>query len=149
MPVPPPRAPLAGLPLGMLLRNLIISTATASPLLLPPSLALLSRVANPKGALLNLDKNPVLRLAVKKVLYQQFCAGENGVEVARACDKLKKLGFNGVILCYGKEAVLAKGDSGIGDTAAETRAVKEIEAWRAGNLETVGLAKAGDYVALK
>jgi hypothetical protein len=142
-------APLARLPLSMLLRNLVISTATASPLLLRPSLAILSRVANPKGWLLNLDRNPLLRLAVQTVLYQQFCAGENGTEVARSCDRLRRLGFTGVILCYGREAELASGESELSKEAQEAQSVAEIDSWRRGNLETVRLAQPGDYVALK
>jgi hypothetical protein len=149
-PMPSPPSPLAALPTEMLLRNLVMSTATASPLLLPPALALLTRVARAKGPLLSLERNPLLRVAVKKMLYQQFCAGENAAEVARTSDRLRGLGFRGVILCYGREVVLGKGESGREDTAAaEAKAVEEIAAWRRGNLETVGLAKAGDYVALK
>ena len=146
-----PAAPLAALPLGTLLRSLAIGTATASPVLLPPALALLSRIAHAQDTLFSLDRNPLLRFAVKKMLYQQFCAGENAAEVTRSCDRLRRLGFTGVILCYGKEIVLGKGESAAPHkhAAAADHAAAEIAAWRGGNLETVRLAQAGDYVSLK
>ena len=70
---------------------------------------------------------------------------------------LKNIGFQGVILAYGKEIVLERGekldDSPHNETSQrgdlETEAVKNVETWKEGILQTVSMTSAGDFVALK
>lgn len=138
----------------MVLRNLATTSISSSPILLPPSLAIMNVLAHSNQAVLNPDKNPLLRWLLKKTFYAQFCAGENAAEVRRTIDGLKKIGFTGVILGYAREIVLNEAqthnlsacDEG---PVAEECVRNEIGPWAAGTLETVRLASPGDFVALK
>jgi proline dehydrogenase len=153
--MPRPASPLAVLPLTTVLRSWAVTSISASPFLLPPVLSLLSVLANSTSRFLNPDKNPLLRFALKKTFYAQFCAGENALETQRTIAHLKKdIGFSGVILGYAQEVVLTEEqsrnltscDSG---ELAEECIRREIIPWTTGTLETVRLAGAGDFVALK
>lgn len=150
----PARAPLSVLPLAMILRSLATTTVSSSPLLLKPSLRIMTALAHTKNPVLSPDSNPVLRYALKKTFYAQFCAGENGVEVRQTIGGLKKIGFTGVILGYAKEVVLSEkqaralAEGKIGEETDECIR-EEIEPWAQGTLETVRLAQTGDFVALK
>ena len=63
---------------------------------------------------------------------------------------LKRIGYHGVVLTYGKEAVLEEGDEASTGTNAEDLAAKtEVETWKDGTLETVRLAEKQDMVALR
>ncbi|KAI2469593.1 proline dehydrogenase [Annulohypoxylon bovei var. microspora] len=147
-------APLSVLPLSTVLRNLASTSISSSPLLLPPSLAIMNILAHSNQAVFNPDKNPVLRWFLKKTFYAQFCAGENAAEVRHTVDGLKKIGFTGVILGYAREIVLTQAQTQ-NLSACDTGAIadecvrKEIGPWAAGTLETVRLARPGDFVALK
>lgn len=114
----------------------------------------MSILANTTNPVLNPDRNPVLRLFLKKTFYAQFCAGENAPEVRRTIGSLKKIGFGGVILGYAKEVVLTEAQmkdlSSCGEGAAAEECIRtEINPWATGTMETVLLASPGDYVALK
>lgn len=147
-------APLAVLPLANVLRSLITTTVSSSRLLLPPSLAIMSALANTSNPFLMPDRNPLLKFSLKKSFYAQFCAGENAGEVRHTVDTLKKIGFSGVILGYAKEVVLTDEQtrnlaSGIEGLEAEECIRTEIMPWADGTMETVLLASPGDFVALK
>ncbi|OTB01325.1 hypothetical protein M426DRAFT_64341 [Hypoxylon sp. CI-4A] len=147
-------APLSILPLTTVLRNLATSSISSSPILLPPSLAIMSVLAHSNLSVLNPDKNPLLRWFLKKTFYAQFCAGENAAEVRYTIDGLKKIGFTGVILGYAREIVLNEKQtqnlSACDEGAIADECVRnEIGPWAAGTLETVRLAQHGDFVALK
>ncbi|KAL1837597.1 hypothetical protein VTJ49DRAFT_3615 [Mycothermus thermophilus] len=148
-------SPLAVLPMTNVLRSLMTTTVSSSPLLLPPSLAVMSILANTTNPLLNPDHNPVLRLLLKNTFYAQFCAGENADEVRQTIDSLKRIGFGGVILGYAREVVLTEAQMAdlalcASDGAAAEECIRnEIRPWADGTLQTVRLAEAGDFVALK
>lgn len=153
-PMEPSRAPLSVLPLVMILRSLATTTVSSSPLLLGPSLQIMSVLANTGNPLLHPDTNPLLRFFLKKTFYAQFCAGENSVEVRGTIDRLKNIGFTGVILGYAKEVVMPESkakDLAAGKVLEETEDTinNEILPWAQGTLETVRLAQPGDFVALK
>ncbi|KAK1726515.1 hypothetical protein CaCOL14_012216 [Colletotrichum acutatum] len=149
-----PPAPLSILPLHVIVRSLLTSTISSSPILLPPSLWLMSVLAHTTNPLLNPDKNPLLRFVLKNTFYAQFCAGETPAEVGRTVKGLKDIGFSGVILGYAKEVVLVDaqkkklGACSKGKIAEECIR-DEIIPWARGTLETVQLAEPGDFVALK
>lgn len=157
--VPPPanlepsRAPLSVLPLSMIIRSLATTVVSSSPLLLPPSLQIMTLLAHSTNPILNPDRNPVLRYLLKKSFYAQFCAGENPAEVQTTINSLKNIGFTGVILGYAREVVLTEKQAEEVELAAgqETQKVidNEIVPWAEGTLETVRLAQPGDFVALK
>lgn len=134
-----PPSPLSVLPLKVVLRSLFVSAVSSSKPLLPPSLYLMSILASSTTPLLSPSKNPLLGFLVRKVVYDQFCAGETPREVDRAIAGLKDLGYSGVMLCYAKE--IEREDSRPSDV--------QVKQWTKGMLETIALAQAGDFVALK
>lgn len=141
------------MPLPLLLRSIAINTVSSSPLLLSPSLKIMSLLAHSSSALLNPDTNPLLRLVLKHTFYSHFCAGEVPTEVKRTIASLKGMGYKGVILCYAREVVLdaqaAKALEASGGKASEDVIQREILPWKTGTLETVRLTERGDMVALK
>ncbi|KAI1812575.1 proline dehydrogenase [Poronia punctata] len=150
----PKLAPLSVLPLSAVLRTLASTTISSSPLLLGPSLAVMTALAYSNRTLLNTDKNPILSWLLKKTFYAQFCAGENAAEVRRTVDGLKKIGFTGVILGYGREIVLRGTDEDNlavceEGPVAEECIRNEVNPWAAGTMQTLRLAQPGDFVALK
>ncbi|KJZ75474.1 hypothetical protein HIM_05170 [Hirsutella minnesotensis 3608] len=156
---PPPysethRAPLSVLPLSMVIRSLGTALVSSSPVLLPPSLRIMAVLAHSTNPLLNPDRNPILRLFLKKSFYAQFCAGEEAVEVRQTISRLKNIGFTGVMLCYAKEVVLSQKQAGRlesikGEEEPQDAIRNEITPWAQGTLETVRLTEPGDFVAVK
>lgn len=149
-------SPLSVLPLPTVLRTLLSTTISSSPLLLPPSLKIMSMMAHSDAALLNPDRNPFLRHFLKKTFYSQFCAGENAAEVRRTVLGLKAIGFHGVIMGYAREVVLTEAQQkslsayALDGPEADECIRNEVEPWKQGNLETLRLAQpGGDFVALK
>lgn len=61
------------------------------------------------------------------------------------------MGYKGVILAYGKEIVLEKGEKvDISSTqSADPTVEKDVQAWREGTLQTVQMAEEGDMIGLK
>ena len=146
-----PSRPLSLLPLPILLRSYALTALSSYPLLLSPSLRLLSFVAHSPSPLLNPNRNPLLHYLLKKTFYAQFCAGETRTEVQKTVKELKSMGYKGVILAYGKEIVLGRGDKVDISSAqpADPAADEEVQSWKRGTLETVQMAEEGDMVGLK
>ena len=146
--------PLSLLPFSTLLRSYALTALSSYPLLLTPSLKILSRIAHSPSARLNPDQNPVLHWVLKKTFYAQFCAGESPKEVRKTIRGLKDMGYKGVILAYGKEIVLNKGEkietTSAPSIAEDTSAIeKDIKTWKEGTLQTVKMAEKGDFIGLK
>lgn len=147
-----PTSPLALLPFPTLLRSYALTALSSYPLLLVPSLRLLSFVAHSPSALLNPDRNPLLHWLLKKTFYAQFCAGENATEVQMTVRGLKNMGYKGVILAYGKEIVLEKGEKVKASSASTSEILateRDIQAWKEGTMKTVEMAEEGDFIGLK
>ena len=86
----------------------------------------------------------MLAKILKSTFYVQYCIGENKQEVSRNTVPIRKeLGYDGIMLEYALESL---GEGGV-PTAEET--AKEVELWRNGMLDTVEMAKEGDFVGLK
>ncbi|KAJ3475328.1 hypothetical protein NLG97_g9499 [Lecanicillium saksenae] len=96
----------------------------------------------------NPDHNPILRYALNKSLYEQFCAGQDADEVAETVARVKDIGFTGAILGYARETPTEMPQNRIQPTP-EDKADKDISDWLENSLETARLARAGDFVALK
>ncbi|KAJ5919253.1 FAD-linked oxidoreductase-like protein [Penicillium verhagenii] len=156
--------PLSALPTKVLLRSLLVSTISSKPLLLSPSLWLVSILAQPnRGWLTNVDRNPILHAILKKTFYEQFCAGETVAETRATIRELKDMGFRGVMMTYAKETVFdhrTNTQHGLGIAALEAEKNDEslhplvshcanIEAWREGTLKTVEQLNDGDILAVK
>ncbi|PGH01082.1 hypothetical protein AJ80_09065 [Polytolypa hystricis UAMH7299] len=151
-PAPPP---LSILPMPSVLRSLLVTTISSSPILLGPALGVLSFLANSNSALLDPDRNVGLKCVLQRSLYDQFCAGETPTEARKCVQTLKNLGYSGVILGYSKEVVFngTQEHSGTCEAALERENPKQIEAeiaaWKEGTLNTVEIAGDGGFVAVK
>ena len=114
----------------------------------------MSALAHSTNAILNPDRNPLLKMFLKKTFYAQYCAGENAEEVRRTVEGLKRIGFTGVILGYAREVVLSEAQTrdlaACADGSSAEECVRdEVIPWATGTMETVRLAQPGDFVAIK
>ncbi|KAK2004416.1 proline dehydrogenase [Colletotrichum falcatum] len=156
---PVPGHPLSVLPTGTLLRSLLVTTISSHRLLLIPALRALSFLARPgRTPLFDVDRNPVLHAVLRRTFYDQFCTGETAAETRACVQRLKALGFRGVILTYAKETVfdhltqLAVEHGKVSGAAAASSAGSfdaNIEDWKRGTLETAAQIEEGDYLAIK
>ena len=146
----PVDTPLSCLPFATLFRSYLVTSISSNPLLLRPSLAVLSFLAHAKAPFLNPDRNPILQFLLKKTFYAQFCAGETPAEVRQTIAGLKQIGYSGVILGYAREVVMEEDEA---KTLCENKNtavnMEEIDAWEKGTLATVSLSTTGEFVALK
>lgn len=136
------KAVLGRLPTSAVLRSYLITAMSSQPLLLNACFTLLQRMLNSKSYLMSIERNPVLSNLLKKTFYAQFCVGEHKDEVVKNTDFARTLGYGGILFEYALEVL-----GGEAPTAAETK--KEIEVWRKGMLQSVEMAKEGDFVGLK
>ncbi|KAF7958325.1 hypothetical protein EAE96_001876 [Botrytis aclada] len=141
----PKISPLSILPLSNVIRSLIINTISSSPLLLAPSLKIMTILAHSQNPILSPDRNPVLRFFLKNTFYKQFCAGETHAEVQKTVRGIKDLGFKGVFLCYAREVEKSPG----ANIDVEECVKNEVLPWAEGTLATVRLAGPGDFVSIK
>lgn len=139
--------PLSIVPTRDLLRSLLISTISSNSFLLTAALNTLSFLCKPFGGpLLDVDRNPVLRKILKTTFYDQFCAGENPTETKLCAQRLKDLGFEAIILTYGKESLH---DDGANTAKQGVGLDPEIANWKMGIMETINSIGSGDYIAFK
>ena len=150
-PLTTPAPALARLSTSSILRTLLLSTFFTSPLLFKPGFAGFQKIANSSSALLNPDRNPVLRAIIYPLVYKQFCAGRNRAEIEQTSAQIRQLGFAGVVLCYGKEVQVAgHNDTLVGSDASYPGTLKvEIDQWKHGNLDTLDMAGQGDWLGIK
>lgn len=145
-PVAPTPPPLSLLALPTLIRSYLISTISASPVLLGPALRLLSLLVHSKYSFFQVEHNRLLRYIVKNTIYAQFCAGETPSEVQGTIANLKRVGFDGVVLNYAKEIIVDKA-APVGHV--KTNEAEDVMAWKQGMLDTLKLVTDRDYVASK
>lgn len=96
--------------------------------------------------MLDVDRNPILRKILKTTFYDQFCAGENPIETKLCAQRLKDLGFEAIILTYGKESLH---DDGANTAKQGVGSDPEIDNWKVGIMETINSVGSGDYIAFK
>lgn len=137
---------LSRLPTANLLRNLVLGAWFSSPLLFKPGLSLMRTIANSRSTILNPDSNPLVGAIVKLFIYNHFCAGTNKKEIDRTKTEAKRIGFSGIVLCYGKETGVADINSAQG---GNERLMAEVAQWRDGNLETLDMIGRGDWMGMK
>ena len=155
--VPPtPASSLSTLPNTVLLRSLFVNSITSRSWLLTPAIAFLSLLCRPHlPAILDANRNPVLRWLIKQTVYKQFCAGENPEEIKKTVKTMKDMGFRGAMLTYARETLFDHKTGTEHDLGGEEgSAVKSdvdpiIEAWRQGTLGTAALLDTGDQLAIK
>jgi hypothetical protein len=116
---------------------------SSSPALLSLCFGILRKMLDSKSYLMSIERNPVLSQILKKTFYAQFCVGEKKDEVvANTTFAREVLGYDGILFEYALEVL-----GGTTPSAAET--AQEIEVWRKGMLQSVEMAKEGDFVGLK
>ena len=150
-------APLSSLPFTTLYRSLFVNAISSKPLLLSVALPLLRQISTPgNNFLFNLKKNKPLAWLIKRTVYKQFCAGEEGNEVKRTLKSLRSLGFRGTILTYGKETVFNHSKNSAQSLAVDCSGAERatghcphIQAWRDGIMETIDMLGDGDQLAIK
>ncbi|KAF2743714.1 carbapenem antibiotics biosynthesis protein card [Sporormia fimetaria CBS 119925] len=139
---PPPA--LSRLPTTSILRTYLITTLSSSPTLLNAIYTTLLKLLDSKSAFLSLERNPLLNWILKSTFYAQFCAGETPAEIrANTALARSELGYDGIILEYAVEVLSAEGKQ----TEAEIQ--RDVESWKKGMLDTISLARDGDFVGLK
>ncbi|KAK6219052.1 Delta-1-pyrroline-5-carboxylate dehydrogenase, mitochondrial [Pestalotiopsis sp. IQ-011] len=108
-------------------------------------------MANSKSAFLNPDRNPLLHILVRKFCFDHFTAGATENEVRQTIDRVKSLGFRGVILGYAKEVNVTGGetDLGVSKSADGDFDAECVRAWRDGTMNTLSLIGPGDLLAIK
>jgi proline dehydrogenase len=146
-----PLPPLSVMPTKTLLRSLMMNYILSSPHLVRFIIPIMDRISHSKSWFLNPDKNPILHLAVRKLFYDHFCAGENEREVKSTIKAMKNMGFKGVILGYARET-LADKNANSETLASNSRGdlnERVIEEWRDGTLETLSMLEEGDFLAVK
>ncbi|KAJ6095959.1 Proline dehydrogenase [Penicillium sp. IBT 16267x] len=145
--------PMARLPTKLLLRSLVLTSLMTSKIFLKPALALLNILSNSNSAFLNADRNPVLNKLLRWTVYNHFCAGTNRQEVSKTVAQIKSIGYQGVILGYSREIVLAPNEklasSDSGTTIYSDKCYETVEEWKNGTLETLRIIGPGDFLAVK
>lgn len=133
----------------VLLRSLLITTVSSHWILRAPSLSILHLLTKAKGALLSVDKNPVIHGILKKTFYDHFCAGEKEGQVRDTIQQVKDTGLRGVILTHAREtdARAKKKQTALEEDASSH--CETIQAWKEGTLATIDMLSEGDYLAPK
>ncbi|KZZ88601.1 proline oxidase PrnD [Ascosphaera apis ARSEF 7405] len=148
------KSSLSILPLSCIVRSLLITSISSYPRLLDSSLALLNLVTRTKLAILDADRNPIIKYVLGRTVYDQFCAGETPAQINRTIQNLRDRGFAGAVLGYAKEVVLAD-DEAVGmnslvtKTGETTRDIMEINTWKNNQIKTINLAGRGNVVNVK
>jgi nicotinamidase-related amidase len=114
---------------------------------------MLKYVVDSKSPLLNPSKNPLIGYLLRKTIYNHFCAGTIEAEVRKTVQDMKTLGFKGVILGYARESI-AKADENDNNSfqvEKSQQAIQDqaVEEWRQGNLRTLKMIGAGDFLGIK
>lgn len=119
---------------------------SSSPVLLSTCLRLLHLMTTSRSILLNPDRNPILSKILKATFYAQFCAGETKQEVAVSTRTAREqFGYDGIILDYALEVLEVEGGREVREEAVR----REVEHWLKGMLETVDVAREGDFMGVK
>lgn len=112
-------------------------------------MALFEKIANSSSVWLNPDKNPLLRMIIHPIVYKHFCAGRNKQEIAHTSAEIRRLGFSGVVLCYGKEVQIQE-DQFLGyDETKGSTLDAEISQWEDGNMATLDMVGECDWLGMK
>ncbi|KAK2628737.1 hypothetical protein QTJ16_001840 [Diplocarpon rosae] len=145
-PSPPPPVskllpPLSLMPTPLLLRSYLLTSILASPTFLRLSMPLLNTIAHSPSPLLNPDKNRLVGISIRRIIYDHFVAGDCEENVKRTVMQMKKTGYKGVILGYAKEYAFDAGDAGNEEA--------DVQRWKDGYLRTMGMIGPGDFMAIK
>ncbi|KAL6228915.1 hypothetical protein BDW75DRAFT_123389 [Aspergillus navahoensis] len=144
------KSPLAVLPTKSLIYSVLFTSVMSSPLL-RPCLGLLKYVIESKSPLVHPSRNPLMRYLLRTTIYNHFCAGENEAEVRRSVQKMKALGYKGVILGYARESVaqIDVKNPATPEAAKQEALDRAVDEWKDGNLRTLRMIGVGDCMNVK
>lgn len=106
----------------------------------------LKRLTTTRQPFFDPDRNWVLNRILRATLYDHFCGGWKRDQIQGCLNQVKSVGYAGVILQYAREIVahdLAESSSVV-DISAQ-----QIQQWHEGNMQTLSMLGAGDYMAIK
>lgn len=130
-------------------RSMAVNYMMASPFLSSVSMGILKQALHPRFSIFDTEKNPILRLGLKAMAYDQFCAGSTKSAVAQKIDALRGVGYQGVALCYGREASEAGEASPKSALEQEAMNLEAAHQWKEGLLNTLDCLSEGDHLAIK
>lgn len=102
---------------------------------------ILNIIANSPSPFLNPDKNPIIGLLVRKIIYEHFVSGDCETAVKKTVAQMKQTGFQGVILGYAKEFAADEGEAGNDEL--------DVRRWKEGYEKTMDMIGPGDFMAVK
>ncbi|KAH9217517.1 proline oxidase-like protein [Leptodontidium sp. 2 PMI_412] len=129
------------MPTHLLLRSYFITSILSSPRLLKISMPLLNIIANSPSRFLNPDKNPLIGLLIRKIIYEHFVSGDCEATVKKTVTQMKQVGYQGVILGYAKEFAADEGEVGNDEL--------DVRRWKDGYEKTMDMIGPGDFMAVK
>lgn len=141
-----PARPLKSLSTSALLRSIMLSQVFARPWVASMGMKVLKRLTTSRQPFLDPDRNWVLNRVLRATLYDHFCGGWQRDQIQSCLNKVKNVGYAGVILQYAREVVahdLAESSSVV-DISKQ-----QIRQWHEGNMQTLSMLGAGDYMAIK
>ena len=152
-------SPLSRIPTPALLRSYVLTTLMTHKPIMTPALRAIGLVARSKSRLLNPDRNPLLNQILRRTVFDHFCPGTTEAQVRQTIERLKGMGFHGVILGFSKEIVLDPDEAARAEVAAgggkgaaagyDAAEVGVVERWRDENLRTLSMVAPGDFIAVK
>lgn len=94
-----------------------------------------------------LDRSRLLRWVIYNTFYKHFCIGSNQSEITSNTASIReKMGVNGVILTYAKEAAARPSSAKI---ETLTTLDEDLNNWVQSNFQTIEMLFPGDYIALR
>lgn len=94
-----------------------------------------------------LDRSRLLRWVIHNTFYKHFCIGSNQSEItSNTASMREKMGVNGVILTYAKEAAARPSSAKI---ETLTTLDEDLNNWVQSNFQTIEMLFPGDYIALR
>ncbi|KAK5048275.1 hypothetical protein LTR84_005945 [Exophiala bonariae] len=136
------RRPFRKIPLSDLLRSFLVLSVATLP---QPMLLALIKAVKARSDLL--DRSRLLRWLVHNTFYKHFCIGANQSEITSNTAAMRqKMGVNGVILTYAKEAAARPASAKLGTL---TPTDEDLNNWVQSNLQTIDMLFPGDYIALR
>lgn len=124
----------------------MLSEVFARPWIANIGMRVLKRLTTTKNPLLDPDRNWVLNRILRTTLYDHFCGGWQRDQIQGCLNKVKSIGYAGVILQYAREIVAH--DRAESSSAVDISA-QQIKKWHEGNMQTLSMLGAGDYMAIK
>lgn len=134
---------LAKMPTSNVIRGLALLSVMSQPKLMDIATKLV------RSNLKLLTGNRISLALLDQMFYWQFCAGATAAEIEATCNRLKMLGYKGVIAMYAREV-----DTSMAHTMKSSEEVmaqhkKLVGEWMEGSLRTIECVKEGDFIALK